>query len=260
MSPGGERAAAMPAARSVTLLLLAHHDDEVFCAGHAARALAAGERLLVLWATAGGLAPARLRRWEGRGALRALGLAEADGIDLGFGDQHALHHIDEIATVAGTLMRNAAPGEVRVLVPAYEGGHPDHDAVNAAAALLRRRRPDAAVTEFAMYRRGPVGLSVQTPAPAPGTPPEPFAALLLDEAALRLRRRLACANASQLAPSLLPLLALSRAAGRGRREPARALPAHDYARPPHTRPLLYELYTRRRFQEVSSLSLAALRT
>ena len=141
MSPGGEPATAVSPSRGVTLLLLAHHDDEVFCAGHAAAALAAGGRLLVLWATAGGLAPARLRRWEGRGALRALGLAEADGIDLGFGDQHALHHIHEIAAVAGTLVRNAAPGEVRVLVPAYEGGHPDHDAVNAAAALLRHGAP-----------------------------------------------------------------------------------------------------------------------
>ena len=185
-------------------------------------------------------APARLRRWEGRGALRALGLTEAGGIDLGFGDQHALHHIQEIAAVAGTLVRNAAPGEVRVLVPAYEGGHPDHDAVNAAAALLRQERPDAVVTEFAMYRRGRRGLSVQAPTPAPATPPEPFTALLLDDTALRLRRRLACANTSQLAPSLVPLLALSRAAGRGRREPARALPAHDYGRPPHARPLLYE--------------------
>ena len=111
-----------------------------------------------------------------------------------------------------------------------------------------------------MYRRGRRGLSVQAPAPAPATPPEPFTALLLDETALRLRRRLACANTSQLAPSLLPLLALSRAAGRGRREPARALPAHDYGRPPHARPLLYELYTRRRFEEVSSLSQAALRS
>ena len=39
----------------VTLFLLAHHDDEVFCAGHLRRALAAGGSVRLLWATAGGL-------------------------------------------------------------------------------------------------------------------------------------------------------------------------------------------------------------
>ena len=36
----------------VTLFLLAHHDDEVFCAAHLRRALADGESVRLLWATA----------------------------------------------------------------------------------------------------------------------------------------------------------------------------------------------------------------
>jgi LmbE family N-acetylglucosaminyl deacetylase len=250
--------ATTPSGRAVTLLLLAHHDDEVFCAGHIAGELAAGRRLVFVWATAGGLAPARIRRWEGRAALRVLGLEEADGVELGFRDQHALRHIDEIACVSWTLVRHAGLAQVRVLVPAYEGGHPDHDAVNAAAAALRLRRPDIEVMEFAMYRRGRLCLSVQSPAGAPGTPGAPFSLLALDGAALRLRRRLARANASQLVPSLLPLLMMSRLAGRGHVEPVRPLPAHDYSRPPERRPLLYELYTARRFTEFSTAALAAL--
>ena len=59
-------------------------------------------------------------------------------------------------------------------------------------------------------------------------------------------------------PSLLPLLALAWAPGRGRAEPSRPLPAHDYARPPHGGALLYELYTRRRFAEFRAAALAAL--
>ena len=73
--------------------------------------------------------------------------------------------------------------------------------------------------------------------------------LPLSDEDLTLRRALARANASQLAPSLLPLLALARWAGRGRAEPARPLPAHDYARPPHPGRLLYELYTPWRFAQ-----------
>ena len=73
-----------------------------------------------------------------------------------------------------------------------------------------------------------------------------------------VRRRLVRANASQALPSLLPLLALAWAAGRGRAEPSRPLPDHDYARPPHGGALLYEFYTRRRFGAFRAAALAAL--
>jgi len=51
---------------------------------------------------------------------------------------------------------------------------------------------------------------------------------------------------------------LAWATGRGRAEPSRPLPAHDYTRPPHSRALLYELYTRRRFGEFRAAAIAAL--
>jgi len=225
------------------VFVLAHHDDEVFCAGHLLRAMSTGRRLRILWATAGGLAP---------GAVR----------DLRLPDQGALCHIERIAYAAEALLDTAiahGDGEVpAVYVPAYEGGHPDHDAVNLAVAVLRSRRPELVAREFPLYRRGSAGLSVQAPQPAAGTSPKPFDVLPLGDDALALRRCLARANASQLLPSLLPLLALAWAAGRGRAEPSRPLPAHDYTRPPHSRALLYELYTRRRFGEFRAAGIAAL--
>jgi LmbE family N-acetylglucosaminyl deacetylase len=242
--------------------LLAHHDDEVFCAGRLRRALAAGADIRLLWVTAGGLAPARLRIAEGARALRALGLPAGAGRDLTLPDQRAVEHIAEVATElvrlvdaatvpAGDGRRAEPPGEHRepatVYVAAYEGGHPDHDAVNAAAALAAGQRPGLRVVEYPLYRRGPFGLSVQAPTPAAGTAPVGYDVLRLTAADLALRRGLARANSSQLAPSLLPLLALARLAGRGRAEPARPLPAHDYTRPPHGGRLLYELYTPWRF-------------
>ena len=251
-----------PAGRGTAVFVLAHHDDEVFCAGHLRSVMAAGARLHILWATAGGLAPAGRRVLEGTRVCGLLGLVPGAVRDLRLPDQGALWHVAHIAGAAHELLdapaAQAAGAAPIVYVPAYEGGHPDHDAVNLAVALLRSRRPDLDAHEFPLYRRGPAGLSVQATRPAAGTSPEPFGVLPLGDDALALRRCLARANASQLLPSLLPLLALAWATGRGRAEPSRPLPAHDYARPPHGGALLYELYTRRRFAEFRAAVIAAL--
>lgn len=244
------------------VFVLAHHDDEVFCAGHIHHAMAAGRQIRILWATAGGLAPPGRRLFEGARVRRLLRLAPDAGRELKLPDQGAWRHAARIAreteALLGTVDDRAERGASVVYVPAYEGGHPDHDAVNLAVAVLRARRPELTAREFPLYRRGPAGLSVQAPRPAAGTPPVRFEVLPLGDDALALRRCLARANASQLLPSLLPLLALAWAAGRGRAEPSRPLPAHDYGRPPHSRPLLYELYTRRRFEEFRAAASAAL--
>ena len=243
----------IPAAR-VQFFLLAHHDDEVFCAGHLRRALAAGGQVRLLWATAGGLAPARRRVAEGARALAALGLPASAAVDLHLRDQHAVEHVAVIVRELGRTIddgcRDADPGrDTAVYVPAYEGGHPDHDAVNLAAALAAAARPGLQVVEFPLYRRGRFGMAVQQPWAPASASGEGCVVLPLSDEDLTLRRALARANASQLAPSLLPLLAVARWAGRGRAEPARPLPAHDYARPPHPGRLLYELYTPWRFEQ-----------
>ena len=237
-------AASTPAKR-LDLFLLAHHDDEVFCAGHLSRALTSGRPVRLLWATAGGLAPARRRVAEGLRVREALGLPAGAAADLLLRDQHAVEHVHVIVREVVRLVDRAE--EIVVFVPAYEGGNPDHDAVNLAAALAVRARPGLRVLEFSMYRRGAYGLDVQSPVAPAATPPEPFDVLSLTDDDLALRRTLARANASQLAVSLAPLLTLARLAGRGRAEPARPLPAHDYTIPPHRGSLLYELYTPWRF-------------
>ena len=270
------------AATRLDLFLLAHHDDEVFCAGRLRRALAGGGRVHLLWATAGGLAPARRRVAEGVRVLETLGLPGHAGSDLHLADQHAVEHVAAIAAAVALIVDDASPpdasagdaardevGAARatgvdaqatattVYVPAYEGGHPDHDAVNLAAARAAASRPGLRVVEFPLYRRGPFGLTVASPLPPAATAREPLSTLPLDEGDLALRSLLARANASQLAPSLLPLLSVARLAGRGRAEPARPLPAHDYTRPPHPGRLLYELYTPWRFARWSAAAAAS---
>ena len=209
------------------------------------RELDAGARTTLLWATAGGLAPARRRIAEGARALAALGLPAA-GIDLALPDQHAVEHVATIAGEVRRLLEPVAPAKAVVYVPAYEGGHPDHDAVNLAATLAAAG-PGVRVVEFPLYRRGPFGLAVQSPLAPLATAHDRFTVLPLSDRDIATRRDLARANASQLVPSLLPLLTLARWAGRGRAEPARPLPAHQYSRPPHPGRLLYELYTPWRF-------------
>ena len=232
-------------APGASLFLLAHHDDEVFCAGALAAALAAGRRVKLLWATAGGLAPATRRLAEGRRVQRLLALPDADVRLLGLPDQHAVEHLDQLEDEAAGMMDDVD----QVYVTAWEGGHPDHDALNIVAARLRARamgRDDTRRTalaggaphffEFGLYRRGHGGLSVKTPL----RPAEP----LLDASALALRRALTHADSSQW-PSLGVLAAAGRLQRRWATEPVRELPAdRDYSLSPAPGPLLYRLYTR----------------
>lgn len=237
--------------RGAVLFLLPHHDDEVFCAGHIARALSERRTVRLLWVTAGGSATARRRDAEGEAARYVLGLTGAGARSLGLPDQGALDHLDAVLQEARCCLadlRTAAPDgpAVVVFVPAYEGGHPDHDAVNLAAARLARGAPDVRVFEFPLYRRAGLGIATQAPrSPAEGAG---YAALWLSRQARVLRRALVEANTTQLW-STVPLLGLGALSGRGRVELARPLPDHDYLEPPGPRPLLYELFTRRRFDE-----------
>lgn len=240
-----EAGAAQAAAPGAVLFILPHHDDEVFCAANISHALRAGRRVKLLWATAGGYAPARMRRREGEAVARLLRLRAEDHMSLGLPDAGALDHLDKL----GDAVRALLPGVADVYVPAYEGGHPDHDAVNLTAA--RVCRPAVRVHEFGEYRRQ--GGAVVVKAPFADAPPFPEA--VLDAPALRLRRALAAANRSQL-PELAFFAALGGLSGTWAREPARALPAHDYSRPPGDVRPLYELYTRRRFSHFSAAAAA----
>jgi LmbE family N-acetylglucosaminyl deacetylase len=236
------------------LLLLAHHDDEVFCAARIEQARRARRRLVVVWATAGGIAPARRRMKEGRRVARLLRIADGDAVDLAFPDLGALDHAAQILAAARTIADGLAG--VEILTTAYEGGHPDHDVMNLVAARLCAERPDASCREFFLYRAGGLFLTVADPW---RVPPErargDVAWLPLDRTAAALRGSLIRANSSQL-PISLPLMAGELLTGRLGREPARPLPAHDYTRPPAGRRPLYERYTKRRFAEFARVAQA----
>jgi N-acetylglucosamine malate deacetylase 2 len=177
---------------------------------------------------------------------RLLGLASDEHLSLGLPDQDAMGHLAEIADA----LRSVMSGVTEVYVPAYEGGHPDHDAVNLVAARVCAGGP--ALSEFSLYCRQRHRVAVKRLFAGEPGPPERFR---LDSQALRLRRELLRANASQL-PELAVLGGLAIAQGRWDLEPVRRLAVHEYGCEPGGERPLYEIYTRRRFSEFRAAAQA----
>lgn len=86
----------------------------------------------------------------------ALGGVEAGAIiELGYGDQSAAFHLTELSAELRRIF--ADRGISVVLTHAYEGGHPDHDAVAFAV-----HRAASAIIEMPFYRQGERGIAFQS--------------------------------------------------------------------------------------------------
>jgi LmbE family N-acetylglucosaminyl deacetylase len=141
------------------LILVAHPDDEVVaCAASIGRARAEGATVSALYLTHGCLARDVLWPWQRRhcDCFIATRRAEAEAAALALG----VHPVGWAARSARALWREmpvvfdevqTALTQYRpdqVWVPAYEGGNPDHDALNAIGAKLKAR---FSVLEFSEY-------------------------------------------------------------------------------------------------------------
>jgi N-acetylglucosamine malate deacetylase 1 len=211
------------------LILAPHPDDEVVACGIAAmRAGAAGESVFVLYLTTGvpqrrghGARVSR-RRQEALAAAALLGLEPA-----GFRGAPARclrHDFDAACRDIEDALQFSAAGEL--WVPAFEGGHQDHDAANALAAAFVDRLP---VWESAAYNFAGARVRANSFADRRGgehtigaTPRE--AALQRQALALYASER---GNLGHVDPV---------------HEARRALPAHDYGAPPHAGKLFRERF------------------
>lgn len=81
---------------------------------------------------------ARRRSREVVAACAALGVAEADVVQLGFQDDSLAGHQDELATEIAAHLDAMVPDEV--LVPSGRDWHPDHQALRRALDLALRAR------------------------------------------------------------------------------------------------------------------------
>jgi LmbE family N-acetylglucosaminyl deacetylase len=133
---------------SSILVLAPHPDDEVAgCCAAIGRARAQGSTVSVLFLTTGVPEPQRFWPWErSRHAARvARRMQEARRACAALGAEIA--HLSLVASRESKdhigkgleLIRSevSARGAGALWVPAYEGGHPDHDAANFMASMLR---------------------------------------------------------------------------------------------------------------------------
>ncbi len=153
-----------------TLILVAHPDDEVIACGALMQSM---KKAVVVFATDGaphdggfwkqyGSRPAyaAIRRREAELALeivRASPVFLADYVDGGIADQELFRNLRGAVTAFEKIIAEVDPDCILTL--AYEGGHPDHDAVCFVASVVGRRTA-IPVWESPLYHRNRDGVSI----------------------------------------------------------------------------------------------------
>jgi N-acetylglucosamine malate deacetylase 2 len=208
------------------LVVAAHPGDETIGAGILLTRLP-GARVLHLTDGA--------RREELATAMALAGVAPQNLLRIeGVPDQQAAVHLPRLAREIAVLLRQLRP-EI-VIAPAYEGGHPDHDAaaiaVRAALQLLRRGRgPVPELVEMALYHAHP---GTEEAAVQDFLPPADAAMALEfspDERDLKERMLDCFATQKETLVAVRPPV----------RELFRPAPPYDIGKPPHEGRLLYEI-------------------
>ena len=226
----------MTAGRRI-LVLAPHPDDEIVACGIAAmRARATGSRVFVLYLTTG--VPERKAFWAwqrgahaGRIARRraeALAAAALLGLEpLGFGETPSRRLRENLDAAADRVARAVAQcGADALWVPAFEGGHQDHDAANAVAARFAQRLP---IWEYAAYNYA--GGAVRSNRFTAPQAKEIAIDATPQEAALK-GQALACYRSERGNLGHVGTM----------RERARPLPAYDYGARPHPGRLFRERF------------------
>jgi len=220
------------------LILAPHPDDEVVACGIAAmRAIAAsGAHVFVFYLTTGVVQRDALWPWrrpshgarllrrqaEAQQAAALLGL-EPVGV-LNVASRHLRYHLD--AAFGAVAEAIATSGADEVWVPAFEGGHQDHDAANALAARVVDRVP---VYEFAAYNFADSCAGANRFVRLNGSE---TAFVATPDEAQRKRRALECYASERGNLRHIGVTA----------EAARPLPAYDYGAPPHEGRLFRERF------------------
>lgn len=218
-------------------IVAAHPDDETVSA---AATLMRTRGALVITVTDGAplhgcadrLAMKRVRRTERAAALAIAGIRSDSVLDLGYPDQGAALALPGIAEAIESTL--AAYGITSVLTHAYEGGHPDHDAVAfavhaAAYRMAARGGTSPALLEFPSYHEHGGVLRIGTFAQRTGADIE--VRLGAFERA-RKRGMYACYWSQRAVVRYFPVAV----------ERLRPAPAYDFDRLPNEGHLWYERY------------------
>lgn len=138
-------AIAAPVARAekkpakTTMYVFAHEDDEIDVAAKMLSEMREGGRVIGVWVTKGDIGgDPVVREKETREAMKLIGLPPENFIFLGYPDQGAFRHFDEIVADLTKIVDKEKPAEITS--HAYEGGNIDHDAVAFVSSTVAKKR------------------------------------------------------------------------------------------------------------------------
>lgn len=223
------------------LFLFGHPDDEVFIAGTMKQLIDRGADLHGAWLTSGDyFGKGQEREWEFARAMNILGLGRSRTHLLRLPDLGLVrelgHASDEVAGLISKIRPRA------VFADAYEGGHPDHDAVNFLAYEgCARAGVRAELFEFPLYNGSgePYFWWWRINDFPPGGPPTLYNRLT--DNAIDCKYRMMRVYAGQWMYMIPARLVSSYAKLKTRGEPYRRCPENrDHTVPPHPGTLNYE--------------------
>lgn len=136
------------------VFLFAHQDDEFGVFPLIDFLVRRGMPIRCLYLTDGGArVAAGVRNRESLRVLDALGVTARSvaflGAELGIADGRLYRHLDLAGEALAMQLSDCRLATL--YVPAYEGGHHDHDCVHALGVVLGHARPGAAVRQFPLY-------------------------------------------------------------------------------------------------------------
>ncbi len=189
------------------------------------------------------------RAKELRSALTHLSIGRKQCIPLHFIDQEVYFHIPRLVIRLKALVERLRP--TLVLSPAYEGGHPDHDASALAVAAVRKlTSAEFTHYEYSLYHAGPNREMVTSHFIPVKTSRARVISLSAGERRIK-KRMLACFKTQQSILTRFTTLD----------ERLRRAPCYDFSRAPHKGPLLYEQWwniSGKQWRRFAKAALAAL--
>jgi len=169
-----------------------------------------------------------IRSREVRVALDLISIPARNRLQCSFTDKDT--YLNLTALVAQLDSHVAAVNPSLVLAPAYEGGHPDHDAVAFAVAAVHKRRPSFEHWEFPLYHANAKGDMVSGTFVSPiRCCPEEVIVLTSEECLLK-SQMLGCFETQK---EILQRFTVDC-------ERFRRAPVYDFTKAPHPGALLYE--------------------
>lgn len=166
---------------------------------------------------------AAARREEFRNAMSVAGVPETNHLRLEIPDQEATRRVSEIIAAITEIERDH--GIERILTHAYEGGHPDHDAIAFAVQTAKV----ANVWEMPLYHAYGGDFVTRTPLPHPAAAAAAVIELTPEQQAMK-SAMLDCFVTQHQVVSRFP----------GDREVFRPMPLYDFTHPPHEGSLYYD--------------------